>query len=108
MAYAAGKYAKAISDRSGMEFPYNEMMREWNGSLVHRSEFESKHPQLERQQHKPDGQSLQDARPARVEPMTVIIGGLSFFENNNSMIPATNNKKPVIATTIGTVTVSTS
>ena len=108
MAHASGKYAKAISDRSGMEFPYKEMVKEWNGSMVHKSEFEAKHPQLERQQHKPDGQSLQDARPARVEPMTVIIGGLSFFENNNSMVPATNNKKPVIATTIGTVTVSTS
>ena len=44
---ATGKYAKAISDRSGMEFPYNEMVREWNGSLVHKSEFEAKHPQLE-------------------------------------------------------------
>jgi hypothetical protein len=32
---ATGKYAKAISDRSGFEFPYNEMIREWNGSLVH-------------------------------------------------------------------------
>ena len=108
MAHATGKYARAISDRSGLEFPYSEMVKEWNGSLVHKSEFESKHPQLERQQHKPDGQSLKDARPARVEPMTVIVGGLSFFENNNSMIPATNNKKPVIATTIGTVTVSIS
>jgi len=108
MAHAAGKYAKAISDRSGLEFPYNEMVKEWNGSLVHKSEYESKHPQLERQQHKPDGQSLKNARPSRVEPMTVFVGGLSFFENNNSMIPATNNKKPVIATTIGTVTVSTS
>ena len=37
-----------------------------------------------------------------------IIGGLSFFEHDNSMVPATNNKKPVIATTIGTITVSTS
>ena len=45
--YAAGKYAKAISDRSGLEFPYNEMVREWNGSLVHMSEFEPKQPQLE-------------------------------------------------------------
>ena len=108
MAHAKGKYAKAISDRSGLEFPYNEMVKEWNGSLVHKSEYESKHPQLERQQHKPDGQSLKNARPSRVEPMTVFVGGLSFFENNNSMIPATNNKKPVIATTIGTVTVSTS
>ena len=33
MAQARGKYAKAISDRSGMEFPYNEMVKEWNGHL---------------------------------------------------------------------------
>ena len=43
MAYARGKYAKAISDRSGMEFPYSEMIREWNGMLVHKSEYEAKH-----------------------------------------------------------------
>ena len=49
MAHASGKYAKAISDRSGMEFPYKEMVKEWNGSFVHKSEFEAKHPQLERQ-----------------------------------------------------------
>jgi hypothetical protein len=40
--YATGKYAKAISDRSGMEFPYKEMVREWNGAFVHVSEFEPK------------------------------------------------------------------
>ena len=45
--YATGKYARAISDRSGMEFPYKEMVREWNGSFVHVSEFEPKQPQLE-------------------------------------------------------------
>ena len=45
--FAKGKHAKAISDRSGMEFPYREMVKEWNGSLVHISEYESKHPQLE-------------------------------------------------------------
>ena len=39
--YASGKYALAISDRSGMVFPYSEMVREWNGSLVHYSEFEA-------------------------------------------------------------------
>ena len=60
---SAGKYAKAISDRSGMAFPYNEMVKEWNGSFVHRSEFEEKHPQLKTTKHRPDGQSLKDARP---------------------------------------------
>ena len=37
MKYASGKYAKAISDRSGMAFPYNEMRKEWNGAFVHTS-----------------------------------------------------------------------
>ena len=45
MSYASGKYAKFISDRSGMEYPYNEMVVEWNGSRVHKSEFEPKTPQ---------------------------------------------------------------
>ena len=43
---ATGKHAKAISDRSGLEFPYREMVTEWNGSFVHKSEFEAKHPQI--------------------------------------------------------------
>jgi len=108
MAHASGKYAKAISDRSGMEFPYNEMVKEWNGSLVHKSEFETKHPQLERQQHKPDAQSLKDARPARVEPLTVFVGGAGFFDYDDSMQPPTNKKQPTVVSSIGTVTVSTS
>ena len=60
---ATGKYAKAISDRSGFSFPYNEMGKEWNGSLVHKTEFEEKHPQLEPRKNKLDGQALSNARP---------------------------------------------
>jgi hypothetical protein len=67
---ASGKYAKAISDRSGMEFPYKEMVREWNGAWVHISEFEPKHPQLEPKPHTADPQGLSHARPARTEPAT--------------------------------------
>ena len=37
--FATGKKAKAISDRSGLAFPYNEMVKEWNGSFVHFTEF---------------------------------------------------------------------
>ena len=65
--FATGKKSKAISDRSGMAFPYREMRKEWNGSLVHISEFESKHPQLEPKVQKGDKQGLQNARPDRVE-----------------------------------------
>ena len=65
MAHAAGKYAKAISDRSGMEYPYSEMKKEWNGSFVHKSEYESKHPQLTPRKHRPDPQALKDASPPK-------------------------------------------
>ena len=65
--FSSGKKSQAISDRSGMAFPYNEMIKEWNGSLVHRSEFETKHPQLEPRQHTADAQALKDARPDRTE-----------------------------------------
>jgi hypothetical protein len=65
-----GKYAQAISDRSGQAFPYSEMVTEWNGAFVHVSEFEPKHPQLEPRRFTADGQGLPKARPARVEPAT--------------------------------------
>jgi sulfur carrier protein ThiS len=107
MAHASGKYSKSISDRSGMEFPYKEMVKEWNGSFVHKSEFEAKHPQLERQKHAADAQSIKDGRPDRLEPVTVFIGGAGFFEYNNSM-QINNKKPPFIGLTVGKVTVSTS
>ena len=66
--YASGKRAIAISDRSGMQFPYKEMVREWNGALVHTSEFEPKQPQLEPKPITGDGIALRNVRPARKEP----------------------------------------
>jgi len=65
---AVGKYAKFISDRSGLEFPYNEMMIEWNGARVHSSEYDPKHPQLEPKRFVAEPQGLRNARPARTEP----------------------------------------
>ena len=60
--YAFGKFAQRISDRSGMAFPYTEMVREWNGSLVHTSEFEPKHPQIRRKRVVADAIALQNSR----------------------------------------------
>ena len=70
MSKSNGKYAQFISDRSGMAFPYKEMVVEWNGSRVHVSEFEPKQPQLEPKPAVADPQGLQHARPARTEPQT--------------------------------------
>ena len=80
MAFARGKYSKAISDRSGMEFPYNEMVKEWNGSFVHRSEFERKHPQLELRTRGGDAEGLLNARPDRTENEVIAILGPNPFE----------------------------
>ena len=77
--FATGKYAKAISDRSGMEFPYSEMVREWNGSLVHISEYESKQPQLEPKPMNGDSISLRNVRPDRTETAVPRILPLNAF-----------------------------
>ena len=75
--YATGRYAKRISDRSGMAFPYNEMVKEWNGSTVHYTEFEAKHPQLDPRYHPTDPQSLQNAKPQTIDAKVAIGGNLS-------------------------------
>ena len=83
--YAKGKHALAISDRSGMAFPYNEMVTEWNGSFVHFSEFEPKQPQLEPKPVSADPQGLEKARPARTEFPTE-----DFLPNNPFQLSSTN------------------
>jgi len=72
--WASGKYSQAISDRSGMAFPYNEMVKEWNGSLVHISEYEPKHPQIRRRRSVADAIALQNTRPQRFQQPTNIDG----------------------------------
>ena len=89
--YASGKYAYAISDRSGLRFPYDEMVREWNGSLVHFSEYESKQPQLEPKPVGSDPQALYNPRPQPSSktslilldsnPFTTVISGGTTYVN---------------------------
>ena len=70
--FAKGKHAKFISDRSGLEFPFREMVREWNGAFVHVSEFEPKQPQLEPKPISADGIALRNVRSDRTEPSTTV------------------------------------
>ena len=89
--YASGKRSLAISDRSGMAFPYTEMVREWNGSLVHYSEFEAKQPQLEPKPVGSDPQALYNPRPQPASktslillnnnPFTTVISGGTTYVN---------------------------
>ena len=71
--YASGKNALAISDRSGLRFPYSEMVREWNGALVHYSEFEAKQPQLDPKPVGSDPQALFNPSPQRASTPVLIL-----------------------------------
>ena len=82
--FASGKFALAISDRSGMAFPYNEMVREWTGAFVHVSEYEPKQPQLDPKPTSADPQALQRARTARTEFPTE-----DFLPNNPFQLSST-------------------
>jgi len=68
--WATGKRSQSISDRSGMAFPYTEMVKEWNGSLVHYSEFEPKHPQIRRKYNVSDAIALQNSRNQKFQQPT--------------------------------------
>jgi len=72
--FASGKYAYAISDRSGQRYRYKDMRKEWNGLLVGYDEWEPKHPQLEPRRKVVDAQALKDPRPDRIEPLDVFVG----------------------------------
>ena len=77
--YATGNRSQAISDRSGQAFPYNEMVKEWNGSLVHISEFEPKHPQLDPPYHKADAIALKNPRVMKFQQPS------QEFSNDNTI-----------------------
>ncbi len=71
--YASGKRSWAISDRSGLRFPYTEMVREWNGMLVHTSEYEPKQPQLDPKPAGSDPQALWNPRPQPASVASLIL-----------------------------------
>jgi hypothetical protein len=130
--YASGKFAKRISDRSGMAFPYNEMVQEWTGVWVHISEFEPKQPQLEPLPIVTDPQSLQHAR-SQIADSRVFVGqdgvtvnefqtldmpvtnfyanGVAYASTQKSMMPLSiqqPNKPTRLISFVGNVTVNTS
>jgi hypothetical protein len=121
--FASGKHALAISDRSGLVFPYLEMVKEWNGAWVHFSEFEPKQPQLEPKPTSADPQALQRARPARTalptpavlndNPFTTEVGTTVIVKQNrhgrstNDAVRFYQVKEPVGSVAISTLELST-
>jgi hypothetical protein len=95
MPYARGKRSKAISDRSGQAFPYTEMVKEWNGSLVHTSEFEAKHPQLDPPYHKADPVALLNPRSQKFQqPQTVASNDNTVADSGGVSVGVANLSLP--------------
>jgi len=116
MAFSRGKRSLAISDRSGMQFPYVEMKREWNGSWVHFSEYEPKQPQLDPRHHKADPQGLKNARADTVPGGgCLVLLDLYFWPGQytaNGMQPGISgdiiNSRRSALVSVGNVTIITS
>ena len=88
--YATGKHALAISDRSGLQFPWKEMVTEWTGAFVHISEYEPKQPQLRPKTLSADSMSLTKVRPARTAfPTTTILPNNPFTTTVSTTVTVT-------------------
>jgi len=108
MANATGKFSKAISDRSGFAFPYTEMIKDHDGLLVHKSEFEPEHPQEDDPStHRADAEALKNPRSDRSEPVEVLVGSKTLFDQNNTMAPQKQNEI-IFSAKVNAVTVSIS
>ena len=95
MSFARGKRSLAISDRSGQAFPYKEMVKEWNGSLVHISEFEAKHPQLDPPYHKADAIALKNTRSQKFQqPRTVAQNDSTLADSGGITVGVANLTLP--------------
>ena len=105
MAFASGKKAFGISDRSGFRYRLRDMRKEWNGLLVGKDEFEPKHPQLRPPRVGTDPQALRDPRPetglSEQRAFQYGFNPLGFKE-----IPLIIDENDLVATgSVGTVTV---
>tara|TARA_R100000231_G_scaffold55688_2_gene46455 strand:- start:1607 stop:1921 length:315 start_codon:yes stop_codon:yes gene_type:complete len=104
MAFASGKYAYRISDRSGFRYKIKDTRKEWNGSIVGKDEYEEKHPQLEPANVRADNEAIRDARP------DVEDDGKKFIVYTNTGLGNLGSLLTTFSatTSVGTVTVSTS
>ena len=82
--YSSGRFALRISDRDGQAYPYNEMVQEWTGAWVHRSEYEPKSPLLNPTNHPTDAQSLQHAKP-QIVSVIVPLSGISDYNADTGL-----------------------
>ena len=93
--WATGKRSQAISDRSGMAFPYTEMVKEWNGSFVHISEFEAKHPQIRVKHNRADAIALQNTRNMKFQqPSVKFSNDITISDSGGASVGVANLSLP--------------
>ena len=78
MAYASGKFARALCDRCAFEYPLHSLKEEWNGLKTCPECFETKHPQLEPHTAPADPQALYKPRPNTDKEVGEGLFGISF------------------------------
>ena len=106
MAYAKGKYAFGICDRTGFRYKMEDLVYEVtngkrNGLRVGRDVVDPDHPQNFVGQIKSDDpQSIIDARPDQTEPLELSVGVAQFDDFDLKISP--------IFGLVGIVTVTTS
>jgi hypothetical protein len=98
MAYANGKFAVAICDYCGFQFPYKTLRKNWKGFMVCPEDYEPKSPQIEPLNYRGDAIALRDPRTDRLEPVVVFVGlpGDSAFNSIGSAnyTSGTTNMQP--------------
>tara|TARA_R110002012_G_scaffold11862_6_gene53063 strand:+ start:6056 stop:6748 length:693 start_codon:yes stop_codon:yes gene_type:complete len=98
MAYANGKFAVAICDYCGFQFPYKTLRKNWKGFMVCPQDYEPKSPQIEPLNYRGDAIALRDPRTDREEPVVVFVGlpGDSAFNSIGSAnyTAGTTNMQP--------------
>ena len=110
MAYALGKFAKALCDRCGFEYKLLDLKEEWNGAKVCPHCYEPKHPQLEPLTATADSEALYKPRPnndaEEGEGFVVVVNSNIFKPDfmNPSTLP-TNFTVDEMTSGLGTVNI---
>ena len=74
MPYAIGKQSRAVCDRCGQGYRYEQLRKEWQGLKTCPECWEAKHPQLGPFRVPREPQAIYQPRPDRKEPLDVPVG----------------------------------
>jgi len=101
-AFASGKHAYGLSDRSGFRYRLKDMRKEWTGLLVGKDEYEEKHPQLTPPKVSTDPEAIRNARPDNDDDFTVF----TIYTNTGLGIIGKEIETFEATASVGSVTVS--